>query len=123
MHAHMYHTTVYGNFVCDTYHGVTKFAILLLQSGLAKNTACTICLYASTYHVGMHYMCVLTYVPIIVILNLVVYLNIYSYFTLYLPVTFSVILSLAITGGLALITATSHWITVPLSFVLNCEIL
>ena len=39
----------------------------------------------------------------------------------YLPVTSSVILLLAITGGFVLIT-TSHWITLPSSVVFNCEI-
>ena len=38
-----------------------------------------------------------------------------------IPVTSSVISSLAITDGLALITP-SHWITLPSSVVLNCEI-
>ena len=39
----------------------------------------------------------------------------------YLPVTSSVVLSLAITDGLALIT-TPHWITLPSSVVFNCEV-
>ena len=43
------------------------------------------------------------------------------YYKVYSPVTSSVLLPLAITGELALIT-TSHWITLPSSLVLNCEI-
>ena len=39
----------------------------------------------------------------------------------YSPVTSSVILSVAITDGLVLIT-TLHWITLPSSVALNCEI-
>ena len=41
--------------------------------------------------------------------------------SIYVPVTSSVILSSAITSGSALII-TSHWIILPSSVVLNCEI-
>ena len=39
----------------------------------------------------------------------------------YLPVTSNMILLLAVTDGFVLIT-TSHWITLPSSVILNCEI-
>jgi len=44
-----------------------------------------------------------------------------KYIRINIPITSSVILSLAITDGLVLMT-TSHWIIVPSSVVLNCEI-
>ena len=75
-----------------------------LHKGFVVHCICTM---SSCLHKYMHIMHMYMYVHS-------------DYVVFYSPVTFSVTLSVAVTAGLALITA-SHSYSLPSSSVLNCE--